>query len=313
MPLASCFGVVNAFFPAPVLPMPSSKIAEILQLKRQDLLQQWVNEQLGADTVRTDLLNASELRSDSDRFLNVLAAAIKGGNLSNIQQPDFQPVREMLTELSRARGKQGFSPSETAMFVFSLKQPLFTALKDGYGADASGLVEDTWNATTLLDKLGLYTTEVYQQAREEVIRRQQEEMLELSTPVVTLWDGIVALPLIGTLDSARTSVVMETLLLTIVETRSEIAIIDITGVPTVDTIVAQHLLKTVAAARLMGADCIISGIRPQIAQTMVHLQIDLSTVTTKATMADALRAALRRSGFAIGRTTAKPSEVSALR
>jgi rsbT co-antagonist protein RsbR len=153
-------------------------------------------------------------------------------------------------------------------------------------------------ADLLLDKLGLYTTEVYQRSREEVIRRQQEEMLELSTPVVQLWEGIVALPLIGTLDSARTSIVMETLLQTIVDTRSELAIIDITGVPTVDTLVAQHLLKTVAAARLMGADCIISGIRPQIAQTMVHLQIDLSAVTTKATMAEALRFALKRSGRA---------------
>ena len=153
-------------------------------------------------------------------------------------------------------------------------------------------------ADLLLDKLGLYTTEVYQRSRDEVIRRQQEEMLELSTPVVQLWEGIVALPLIGTLDSARTSIVMETLLQTIVDTRSELAIIDITGVPTVDTLVAQHLLKTVAAARLMGADCIISGIRPQIAQTMVHLQIDLSAVTTKATMAEALRFALKRSGRA---------------
>ena len=293
--------------------MPRSRIVEILQQKRSEVLLHWVNEQLGADTVRSDLLNASELRTDSDRFLSVLTAAIQNGNHTNIQHAEFQPVREMLTELSRARGRQGFSPSETAMFVFSLKQPVQTALRDAYGDDVSGLLAETWNVSGLLDKLGLYTTEVYQQTREEVIRRQQEEMLELSTPVVTLWDGIVALPLIGTLDSSRTSVVMEALLQTIVETRSEIAIIDITGVPTVDTVVAQHLLKTVAAARLMGADCIISGIRPQIAQTMVHLQIDLSAVTTKATMADALRTALRRNGLAVGRATAKPDAVVALR
>ncbi|MEY2616505.1 MAG: rsbT co-antagonist protein RsbR, partial [Verrucomicrobiota bacterium] len=179
---------------------------------------------------------------------------------------------------------------------FSIKQPLFTALRLSGGIDSADLVESMLAADGLLDKLGLYTTEVYQQSREQLIRRQQEEMLELSTPVVQLWEGIVALPLIGTLDSARTSVVMETLLQTIVDTRSELAIIDITGVPTVDTLVAQHLLKTVAAARLMGADCIISGIRPQIAQTMVHLQIDLSAVTTKATMAEALRFALKRRG-----------------
>lgn len=192
----------------------------------------------------------------------------------------------------------GFSPAETGVFVFSLKQPLFARLRAA-STDPQQLIDTMLSVTTLLDNLGLYTTEVHQQAREEVIRRQQEEMLELSTPVVKLWDGILALPLIGTLDSARTSVVMESLLQRIVETGSEIAIIDITGVPTVDTLVAQHLLKTVAAARLMGADCIISGIRPQIAQTIVHLQIDLSAVTTKATMAEALRTALQRIGFRI--------------
>jgi rsbT co-antagonist protein RsbR len=200
----------------------------------------------------------------------------------------------MLEAFSRSRGLQGFTPSETATFVFSFKQPLFTALRTGETPTA--LVENLLAADLLLDNLGLYTTEVYQRSREEVIRHQQEEMLELSTPVVQLWEGILALPLIGTLDSARTSVVMESLLQAIVDTRSELAIIDITGVATVDTLVAQHLLKTVAAARLMGADCIISGIRPQIAQTMVHLQIDLSAVTTKATMAEALRFALRRTG-----------------
>jgi rsbT co-antagonist protein RsbR len=214
---------------------------------------------------------------------------------------DYRPLLEMLSELSRNRSRQGFSPSETASFVFSFKKPLFESIRASKASDLTGAMEDTWLASKLLDDLGLYTTESFQQAREEVIRRQQEEMLELSTPVVQLWDGVVALPLIGTLDSARTSVVMETLLQTIVETRSEIAIIDITGVPTVDTLVAQHLLKTVAAARLMGADCIISGIRPQIAQTMVHLQIDLSSVITKATLAEALRTALKKGGFSVTR------------
>ena len=195
----------------------------------------------------------------------------------------------MLANLSRSRGSQGFTPSETATFVFSLKKPLFARLRRECADGRRGAGRATWAATELLDRLGLYTTEVYQKAREEVIDRQQQEMLELSTPVVKLWDGILALPLIGTLDSARTQVVMEALLQRIVETGSEIAIIDITGVPTVDTLVAQHLLKTVTAARLMGADCIISGIRPQIAQTIVHLGVDLGDVTTKATLADALR------------------------
>ncbi len=283
--------------------MPASKIANVLQSQRNDLLQEWLRKQLSAETLRADLVSEAELRTQSARFLDLLANAIQSTNGTDLHRAEFKPVLEMLDELSRLRSRQGFSPSETATFVFSFKQPLFEALRAVHGNDAPTLMDDTWTATQLLDKLGLHTTEIYQQSREEVIRRQQEEMLELSTPVVQLWEGIVALPLIGTLDSARTSIVMETLLQTIVETRSEIAIIDITGVPTVDTLVAQHLLKTVAAARLMGADCIISGIRPQIAQTMVHLQIDLGAVTTKATMAEALRTALKRNGFGVARVT----------
>jgi rsbT co-antagonist protein RsbR len=187
--------------------------------------------------------------------------------------------------------------------VFSLKQPLFSMLRKSAG-DAQSLADLTWSATTMLDRLGLYTMEIYQKTRDEVIVRQQQEMLELSTPVVTLWDGVLALPLIGTLDSARTQIVMESLLQRIVDTGSAIAILDITGVPTVDTLVAQHLLKTVAAARLMGADCIISGIRPQIAQTIVHLGVDLNSVTTKATLADAFSVALKRAGLAVTRSGA---------
>jgi rsbT co-antagonist protein RsbR len=274
----------------------TTSIAKILLTKRNEILQEWLQQQLSALDLRADLISEAELRTDSSRFLNVLSDATQSGNLSNIQAPEYKPVLEMLSDFSRAKGLQGFTPSESAIFVLSIKKPLFTALRLSGGIDSADLVENMLAADGLLDQLGLYTTEVYQQSREQLIRRQQEEMLELSTPVVQLWEGIVALPLIGTLDSARTSVVMETLLQTIVDTRSELAIIDITGVPTVDTLVAQHLLKTVAAARLMGADCIISGIRPQIAQTMVHLQIDLSAVTTKATMAEALRFALKRRG-----------------
>jgi rsbT co-antagonist protein RsbR len=274
----------------------TTSIAKTLLKKRNEILQEWLSQQLSAQNLRADLISETELRSESERFLNVLTEAVQFGNIGDILAPEYKSVLEMLEGFSRSRGLQGFTPSETATFVFSLKQPLFSALRKSDDSDPVELVENMLAADFLLDKLGLYTTEVYQQSREQVIRRQQDEMLELSTPVVQLWEGIVALPLIGTLDSARTSVVMETLLQTIVETRSELAIIDITGVPTVDTLVAQHLLKTVAAARLMGADCIISGIRPQIAQTMVHLQIDLSTVTTKATMAEALRFALKRRG-----------------
>ena len=225
---------------------------------------------------------------------------MQGGELTDIEGPAFAAVRDFLTDLTRSRSRLGFTPTETATFVLSFKQPLILRLRQeaGDNAGAAGF-EEVWRASTLLDQLGLFTAEAFMKSREEFISRQQEEMLELSTPVVTLWPGILALPMIGTLDSNRTQVVMETLLQKIVETSSEIAILDITGVPTVDTLVAQHLLKTVAAARLMGADCIISGIRPQIAQTMVHLAIDLSTVITKASLADAFAVALRRVGLKV--------------
>jgi rsbT co-antagonist protein RsbR len=221
--------------------------------------------------------------------------------MDDVMTGSWANTREFLAGVSRARANQGFSPSETATFVFSLKLPLFAKLRQEYGSDAAGLAAEVWTATALLDKLGLWTTEVHQKTREEVIARQQQELLELSTPVVKLWDGVLALPLIGTLDSARTQVVMENLLQQIVQTGAGIAIIDITGVPTVDTLVAQHLLKTVAAARLMGADCIISGIRPQIAQTIVHLGVALGDVVTKATLADAFSLALMRSGLTVAR------------
>lgn len=213
----------------------------------------------------------------------------------------WEELRALLGAISSSRAKQGFSPSQTATFVLSLKQPLFRRLRAALGDDVTALGDEVWTATELLDQLGLYTAETFLKAREDIISRQQEEMLELSTPVVKLWDGVLALPMIGTLDSARTQVVMETLLQRIVETGAEVAIIDITGVPTVDTLVAQHLLKTITAARLMGADCIISGIRPQIAQTIVHLGVALTDVVTKATLADAFAVALQRRGLAVVR------------
>jgi rsbT co-antagonist protein RsbR len=259
----------------------------------QELLAEWVQLQLGATTLRSDLMSERELREQSREFIELLRPAIASGGYSATSDA-WEPVREFLSGLSRARAHQGFSPAETATFVLSLKQPLFARLRRDLLQDATALAEAFWVATVELDKLALYTTDMYQKNREEVISRQQQELMELSTPVVELWEGVLALPLIGTLDSARTQVVMESLLQAIVRTGAGLAIIDITGVPTVDTLVAQHLLKTVAAARLMGADCIISGIRPQIAQTIVHLGVDLSAVTTKATLADAFTLALRR-------------------
>jgi rsbT co-antagonist protein RsbR len=267
-----------------------------LQDHEEELLEDWIQEQLASNTRRPDLISDFELRQQSAEFLRAFRQASQGSNLNDIRNPQWDHVREILTELSRSRAQQGFTASETATFVFSLKQPLFARLRQEVEKNADTLAEENWAATVLLDHLGLFTIEVYQQSREAVIARQQQELMEQSTPVVKLWEGILALPLIGTLDSARTQVVMESLLQQIVESEATIAIIDITGVPTVDTLVAQHLLKTVAAARLMGADCIISGIRPQIAQTIVQLGVDLNDVTTKASMAAALRLALQQSG-----------------
>ena len=260
----------------------------------QDVLAEWIQLQLAAVTLRSDLMKESELREQSREFVGLFRTAIGTGSAFTVSSPEWAPVRDFLIGVSRSRALQGFSTSETAAFVLSLKQPLFTRVRQQLGNDAHAVGEGLWATTSILDKLALITTEIYQKSREEVIARQQQELLELSTPVVELWTGILALPLIGTLDSARTQVVMESLLQAIVRTGAAIAIIDITGVPTVDTLVAQHLLKTVAAARLMGADCIISGIRPQIAQTIVHLGVDLSAVSTKATLADAFTLALRR-------------------
>jgi rsbT co-antagonist protein RsbR len=277
-----------------------SRIPELIARHESDLLADWIREQLSATTLRSDLMKESELREQSRKFLNlVIRAASQQPSLNDINAPAWEVTREFLSSISRSRAHQGFSPAETATFIFSLKPPLFALMSRELERDPKGLADEMWVVMALLDKLGLYTTEAYQKGREEVIMRQQQELLELSTPVVVLWEGVLALPLIGTLDSARTQVVMESLLGKIVETGSGIAIIDITGVPTVDTLVAQHLLKTIAAARLMGAECILSGIRPQIAQTIVHLGVELQGVVTKATLADAFAVALERSGLAI--------------
>jgi rsbT co-antagonist protein RsbR len=224
---------------------------------------------------------------------------LAGGQYRSLEGSEWSATRDVLATLSRERATLGFTPTETATFVFSLKPVLFDELRMQYGNDAAALAEDILIASELLDKLGLYTIAVYQKTRESVIIRQQQEMLELSTPVVELWTGILALPLIGTLDSARTQIVMQNLLEAVVARGADLAIIDITGVPTVDTLVAQHLLKTVAAARLMGAECIISGIRPQIAQTIIHLGVDLGSVTTKANLADAFKLALRKKNLVV--------------
>jgi len=273
----------------------ASRISALIQENEAAIGAQWLSD-LEAATMRTSAVSKEQLRKQCAQFLALFIAATRSGSLDNMEHRSWDEVRDLLTEMSNIRARQGSTPSETATFIFSLKQPLFGVLREGFGADVQALADASWMLGTLLDRLGLYTIEVFQKSRDQVIVRQQQELLELSTPVVKLWDGILALPLIGTLDSARTQVVMENILQKIVDTGAEIAIIDITGVPTVDTLVAQHLMKTISAARLMGADCIISGIRPQIAQTIVHLGVNLEDVVTKATLADAFLVALERTG-----------------
>jgi rsbT co-antagonist protein RsbR len=278
----------------PMAAAAGSDIASLVSRNEQTILPEWIELQKKAGILNTGRLSEGEMQSQSQNFLHLLRDALaKGG--SDVSDPVYEPAKAMLAELSRSRALQGFTPSETATFIFSLKQPLFNSLNRDKALSGEQIASTVWTTTRLLDELGLFTLEVFQKSREEVIVRQQREITELSTPVVKLWEGILALPLIGTLDSQRTQVVMENLLQTIVDVEAEIAIIDITGVPTVDTLTAQHLLKTVAAARLMGADCLISGIRPQIAQTMVHLGVELNVIS-KASLADAFAVALRQTG-----------------
>ncbi len=281
-------------------PRESSVLPTLLQSRSSEMLESWMAAQRAADTYRPDLIPDAELRDQSRELLASAAAAVANGGLESPVHPSWRDTRQLLTSIAESRAVAGFAPAATATFVLSLKQPIFEGLRREV-PDPARLADELWNATTLIDRLALQTMEATLEARERVIARQHEDMLELSTPVVKLWDGILALPMIGTLDSARTQVVMESLLQRIVETGAEVAIIDITGVPTVDTLVAQHLIKTVTAARLMGADCIISGIRPQIAATIVHLGVDLSAVATKATLADAFRLALSRAGHSLDR------------
>ena len=287
--------------------MSQTRLATTLRRDQDQLLAEWTDSLMSSLSSRRDLISDAEMQRQAREFLAAFTSAIESGTIDTSAE-SWAPVRDLLSRISRSRALQGFRPGETATFVFSLKRPLFARLQ----TDPATAVDNVLLASSVLDALGLMTTDIFQKSREEVIIRQQQEMLELSTPVVTLWQGILALPLIGMLDSARTQVVMENLLQRIVDTGSMIAILDITGVPTVDTLVAQHLLKTVAAARLMGADCIISGIRPQIAQTIVHLGVDLNSVTTKATLADAFAVALKRTGLGVTRNAASGKTVADL-
>jgi len=275
---------------------------DLIRSHQEPLLAAWAGNLAGSSQAQDGRLSSRELDQQVREFWRLFLEALSATEVSSIARVEWQDIRRFLEELSRERVLKGFNSSETASFIFSLKRPLFEVIQQGYANDPAQLGDQLWAVSELIDQLGLHTVSVFQKTREDVIQRQQEEMLELSTPVVKLWEGVLALPMIGTLDSQRTQVVMESLLQRIVDTGSEIAIIDITGVPTVDTLVAQHLLKTVTAIRLMGADAIISGMRPQIAQTIVHLGLDLQGIVTKANLADALALALKRTGQTVTRT-----------
>lgn len=280
-----------------------SDLAELIARNEEQIRSEWIRDMTQV-VQRTDLISKTELEEQCATLLTSVMAGVRSGSPTDVTTSGWSQTREFLEGISASRARQGFSPTEVATFVLSLKRPLFTAARREMGKTPDKLFETIWAATELLDRLALLTTEAYIAMREELILRQQQELLELSTPVVKLWDGILALPIIGTLDSARTQVVMENLLQSVVASNSRFAIIDITGVPTVDTLVAQHLLKTITAARLMGAECIISGVRPQIAQTIVHLGINLEDVTTRAKLSDAFALALQMSGRTVVRQAA---------
>ncbi len=270
-------------------------LVEVLEREKSSLVDSWVLAASGPHAT-------AKVRSEAAEIFSALLPAIQSTDAQNSGSAAWQPVKSALERLSASRAAQGSTAGSTSAFVLALKQPIFEALQRELASDSQALVDSIASISLYVDALAQWTVDAYQRTREQLITRQQAELLELSTPVIKLWDGVLAVPMIGTLDSSRTQLVMETLLQRIVETESSLAIIDITGVPTVDTLVAQHLLKTVTAIRLMGADCIICGIRPQIAQTIVHLGIDLNSVTTKATLADALALAMKRNGYVFTKT-----------
>lgn len=268
-------------------------IGDLVEKHAEAVLARWLRHQVQSEILKDDqLLDDEERRRQSGAFIQHLRRVVDQKD-DDIGGPGWAPMREFLAEMAHRRARQGFETADTALFVLSFKAPLFEILRQEIATDTR-LVDSIWNTSLLVDQLAVYTAQVAIDARDEIIARQREEIVELSTPVVELWDGVLALPIIGTLDSRRTQEVMEALLEEIVRSQADVAILDITGVPTIDTLTAQHLLKTVAAARLMGAECIISGVRPQIAQTVVHLGIDLGDIVTRSTLASALALAFDR-------------------
>jgi rsbT co-antagonist protein RsbR len=261
----------------------------LLQKKKQTILETWIKHQLANDALRDELISNEDGRAQSEELLNAFLDKLRTEARGGSAVEDHDHVQDILETVTVSRARKGYSPRETGVFLYSFKEALLNTLNDEIKNDPTTLYQQSMKIGSEIDNLAIASFETFIKSREEVILRQTDEIAEISTPVIRVWEGILALPIIGTLDSSRTQVVMESLLSQIVETGSEIAILDISGVPAVDSLVAQHLMKTVSATRLMGAECIISGVRPEIAQTIVHLGIDLSGIITKSSLASALK------------------------
>ena len=272
------------------------RIATLLATRRDEILNLWIKERLENDEFRDELISKKDLRQQSRQVLDMLVQGVQDSSGGDFEHPAFDDLRHYLNEISHLRAVKGYTPMENATYVLALRNVVIPLLAEELENDASALIREMTYFTALLDKSGLIMVETFIRSREEIIRQQRADMLELSTPVIKVWDKILTLPIIGTLDSRRAQMMMEALLQKIVETGSTIAILDITGVRTMDTLVANHLIKTVTAARLMGARCILTGVSPAIAQTMVQLGIDLTQITTRAQMSDGIKLALEMNG-----------------
>lgn len=273
-------------------------VVDLLVRRHDEIINLWIKDRLESGEFRDELIPKKELRRQSQQIVEMLARSIRDSDEADFEAPAFDEMRKFLNEISRNRAFKGYTPLENATYILSLRDTLTALLAEELAGDADALVREMTYFTRLLDKMGLVMVENFIRSREEIIQQQRVDMMELSTPVIKVWDKILTLPIIGTLDSRRAQMMMEALLQKVVETGSTIAILDITGVRTMDTLVANHLIKTVTAARLMGARCILTGVSPAIAQTMVQLGIDLTQITTRAQMSDGIKLALEM----IGRT-----------
>jgi rsbT co-antagonist protein RsbR len=282
----------------PVQNHDTAPVVNLLVKRHDEIINLWIKDRLESGEFRDELIPKKELRRQSQQIVDMLARSIKDSEGGDFESAAFDEMRVFLNEISRARAVKGYTPLENATYILSLRNTILPLLAEELDGKNDALVREMQYFTSLLDKMGLVMVENFIRSREEIIRQQREDMMELSTPVIKVWDKILTLPIIGTLDSRRAQMMMEALLQKIVETNSVIAILDITGVKTMDTLVANHLIKTVTAARLMGARCILTGVSPGIAQTMVQLGIDLTQITTRAQMSDGIKLAMEM----IGRT-----------